>query len=550
MSKPNKFQEELDVLAYSQQNLDVLKEEINTFNRRAANIQNELEKFNQQRSIKWETVSETNPIDIKIKGEQSWSTIVNIARANQVRKASYSDFLTDAEIINCVTTIHDLRKELNDNYSTKMCDELRDNFLQSIIGPFGLSPEMLRAFDGGAIQTVHNANQGIIPQDENSERLKDYQSKYDRENYAPANEMNQKRKERFKDSEPIIDGYTGKELSRDGQSHIEHVVSASELHEDDWARLFLDADKRKELANSEDNIIWTNGSLNQSKSDRDLIEWMNSPSKKDPTRTNAEYYKIDSEKAKEIYTKAQKNKKQTLYKEVGKEVFIQCGKTSLTMGFRKALGYILYEFARETFKETKEVLNKKKQHAINLKDEFTSRFKKIVRSISKKWKEVIMQFFDGAIAGFFSELILFIINQFITTMKRMVRIIKEGFMSLVEMIRFVINPPKGLLKEEIYQQCLKMGTTILITSGGILFEEVIEKFLLANIVTAPLANFLAPIITGLLTGLTLSVVMYGIDKIDLFAAKEKKIDQQISQKIMDDLWAIELEFDAVVLNKA
>jgi len=107
----------------------------------------------------------------------------------------------------------------------------------------------------------------------------------------------------------------------------------------------------------------------------------------------------------------------------------------------------------------------------------------------------------------------------------------------------VLNPPKDLSREEIHQQSLKMGTTIFIVSGGILFEEVIERFLQSNALTAPLATFLAPILTGLMTGLTVAVVMYSIDKLDLFSAKEKTIDQQVTQKIMDELWTIEAELD-------
>ncbi len=547
MSKANKFQEELDVLAFNKQELESLQKELDQLNEKMTSSHSELKDFNQQRNIAWKNVRTAAPIQLEIDNDLSWATIVNMARKAEVRKANYSDFLTDEEIINCAKAVFDMRLTLNEEYSAKMVDELRDNFLQSLIGPFGLSLQMLRAFDGGAIPTVHNANEGIIPHDTDGEKLKDYQSKYERDNYAPQHEMNKQRKERFNDSEPIMDGYTGKELNRDGRSHIEHVVSASELHDDDLARLFLNADKRKELVNSEENLIWANGSLNQSKSDKDLMEWMNARSKKDPSKTNAQYYEVDTEKAKEVYQRAQMNKKKAVYQAMGKEVMVQCGKTSIKMGFRKALGYILYEFARDVFVETKDVLHKKKQQAIHLKDEFTSRFKKIVKNIAGKWKEIIKQFFDGAIAGFFSELIIFIINQFVTTMKRMVRIIKEGFMSLIGMIRFVVNPPKDLLKEEVYQQCLKMGTTILVTSGGILLEEVVEKFLLSNVVTAPLATFLAPVLTGLVTGLVLSVIMYGLDKLDLFGAKEKKIDQKISQKIMDDLWAIEAEFHSGIL---
>ncbi|MEK4296141.1 hypothetical protein MHI27_17990 [Paenibacillus sp. FSL H8-0261] len=99
--------------------------------------------------------------------------------------------------------------------------------------------------------------------------------------------MQRARKERFKDEVPITDGYTNQTLERDGQSHIEHVISAKELHDDDWLRLYLDVDERKDLANSDNNKTWTNASLNKSKQDQDLIKWMETPSTNDETKTNA-----------------------------------------------------------------------------------------------------------------------------------------------------------------------------------------------------------------------------------------------------------------------
>ncbi|MNW28055.1 hypothetical protein D3C74_48640 [compost metagenome] len=549
MNKKERYQEELDVLALSKLQLKELTQESQEAKDSMRQLKIDLDKFNKQRGIRWEDTIESKPLSFPISvGSSSWDELVNQSRAKLARQANFSDFLTDREISDCFRAVQDMRKELNDSYPTRMLDELRDNFLQSLIGPFGLSIDMLRAADGGTFPTVHNANQGIIPNDPNGEKLKHYNIDYNRENYAPKSEMGKKRKERFKDESPIIDGYTKRTLEREGGSHIEHVVSASETHNDDWMRLYVSLEKRKEFVNSEDNIIWTESSLNESKGDRDLITWMNKPSKKDPEKTNAEYYGVDKKKAKEYYYRSHLAKNALKLGSVTKEVVVQCGKTSVVMGLRKALGYILYEFSREIFNETREVLCKRKKRAVNLKEELIQRFKKIVTKIASKWEEIIKQFFDGAIAGFLSEMIVFIINTFFSTMKRIVRIIKEGLMSLVSMIRFLLNPPKDILHEEIYQQCMKMGMAILITSGGVLLEEIIDKFLLAQVWAAPMSGFLAPILSGLLTGLTLGFVMYGIDTVDLFGAIEKRIDQQMSQKIMDELWVIESEFGAIALS--
>ncbi|SDE47177.1 Protein of unknown function [Paenibacillus sp. UNCCL117] len=545
MSEESKFQEELDVLARQQAELDTLKRQTERLSSRVDQSHAELRSYHEQGQLGWEVVTETKPLKAASSPAASWEQLVNAARAGQARKAQYSDFLTDQEIQSCVTMIRDMRQELKEQDATRLVEELKDGFLGSLIGPFGLSLDMLRAFDGGAIPTVHNANKGIIPHDKDGERLKDYQSKYDRDNYAPQHEMNKSRKARFQDEAPLVDGYTNKPLERDGSSHIEHIVSASELHGDDWARLFVSTEKRKEFVNSEENLTWTGSSLNQSKSDRDLLEWMQSPSKKDPTKTNAEYYEVDQEKARALYAEASRKRKNMVYGKVAGEVLVQCGKTSVKMGLRKMLGYILYELAQEVFKEVRDLLRKKRQQAVQLKQELADRLKRIAQAMLSKWKEVLKQFADGAIAGFISELLIFLINQFVTTMKRLVRIIKEGIMSLVGMIRFVLNPPKDMLREEVYQQCLKMGATILVTSGGILLEEAVEKFLTAQVWLAPFAGLLAPIVTGLLTGLVLSLVMFGLDKLDLFGAKEKKLDQQLSQRIMDDLWALEAELGAM-----
>ncbi|MEK4237842.1 hypothetical protein BSK65_26825 [Paenibacillus odorifer] len=136
--------------------------------------------------------------------------------------------------------------------------------------------------------------------------------------------MQRARKERFKDEVPITDGYTNQTLERDGQSHIEHVISAKELHDDDWLRLYLDVDERKDLANSDNNKTWTNASLNKSKQDQDLIKWMETPSTNDETKTNAQYYKVDKEQAKELYSQARRERNKRLYNKVGKEVMVQC----------------------------------------------------------------------------------------------------------------------------------------------------------------------------------------------------------------------------------
>jgi hypothetical protein len=109
------------------------------------------------------------------------------------------------------------------------------------------------------------------------------------------------------------DAYTGKHLKHGENYHYEHVTSTNEISQDKVLNYTTTLEERKKFANSKENLVAINGELNQSLGNtkiEDLENWKNATSKKDPTKTNKEYFEVDDQKMKETIETSLKAKNQ------------------------------------------------------------------------------------------------------------------------------------------------------------------------------------------------------------------------------------------------
>ena len=117
----------------------------------------------------------------------------------------------------------------------------------------------------------------------------------------------------------------------------------------------------------------------------------------------------------------------------------------------------------------------------SLKDIFV-RFKNRIQKIWHDLKENLGSILKGSIGSgitaFFSNIVVFVINLFATTLKRVVAMIRAGFVSLVQAVKILVNPPADMPKEEVGYQALKILTTGLIGALSLGLTEAIEKLLL------------------------------------------------------------------------
>jgi hypothetical protein len=155
--------------------------------------------------------------------------------------------------------------------------------------------------------------------------------------------------------------------------------------------------------------------------------------------------------------------------------------------------------------------------------ELGERLKRIGMKIAAKWKSILEAGRDGLISGFCSNIVTVIINIFVTTAKNIVRLIREGFFSLVKAIKMLLKPPPEMTRQQVFHEAGKIIITGATVTFGILAEEAIDKFPpMAVIKKIPIiGELLTDIILGLLIALVTSLALWGWDKLDIFGANRE-----------------------------
>lgn len=199
------------------------------------------------------------------------------------------------------------------------------------------------------------------------------------------------------------------------------------------------------------------------------------------------------------------------------------------MGTQQALGLLLTEFFAALFDEIIDIY-KNGYYAGFDDDRFFAvlqkRILKIKERILKQWQDVAVAFKDGFLSGFLSNLTTTVINAFVTTGKRVVRIIREGLFSLFRAIKILLFPPEGLTFHEAMHEAKKLIATGLMIGLGVIAEEWVDALIKGSVVLEPFADTLTAIFVGALTGLSITMVVYYIDK--------KKNDKAFFDKLVCD----------------
>lgn len=409
---------------------------------------------------------------------------------------------------------------LNDNSFNEMLSQYKGVIINSLITAFGIDQILFSDRDGGNVQTIHNAENHIYANDTFKERG---ERAYNRDDYAPSSYMNSRRKQEFQSKDHIYDGYTGKELSKDGRAHLEHIVSAKENHDRTEMRVLFTKEEMAKTINKEDNTTYIDGSMNQSKSDKSLKDWESQTSKKDPSKTNGEYYGVDSEKAHKADETARKSidqdvarKKLEHYsKSMAKDSFAQGGQ----MALRQGLGVVFTELTMTVMDEIPNIINQ-------LKGEFSVQkfFTKISAVVSiafervkNKFGQVMEAMKTGFVSGIFNSIITTVINMFATTAKNIVRLIRQAMVSITEAARILFFDKDGKTTGEKVIAASKVLMTGASTVLGVLLEQTLSTALqnlgLSTIpIVGPILGDIIPIFAGtLLTGLLSVTFLYYMD---------------------------------------
>lgn len=503
--------------------------------------------------------------------------------------------------------LNDILNEYDEQRFNKTISELRRDVINSIAGPFGIGT-LVAAYDktGGNVDTVHNARSGIYATEAEQDAhehleayTKDSRTVVDND---PRFKKAKKQAENDKESGLLKDAYTGEiikatDTHTQDRQNVDHVNSVKSIYNDP-GRVLAEL-KTEDLANADTNFAITRESLNKTKRDRSVDD-MNSyiaekteaiPGRIEKAKHNVQTYteelsrlkalnqntpydleriqklegkvkinndlqtklnhqlNYDPELAKKVDEKAKRDLESSINKAYyGSDKFaLNTARTSgiegAKMGAQAAFGMMLAEFMAAVFDEAQDWYKSGRTEAKFI-NELGVRFIKVSERVYSKWRSALTGFGKGAISGFLSNIITVLINAFLTTGKRLVRMIRQGFFELCGAIKLLIIRPEGMTHAEALDAASKAFVAGSIMIGGIALEQFVENQFAAWPIISAFASILAPVVVGSLTALITTFVIYMMDKADLFGARQaneqKTIGQQLDSRIEVRLERIQL----------
>lgn len=483
--------------------------------------------------------------------------------------------VTSKEIDNYRNTAY---SQLTEENISNLITKCRQETIRQIIIPLGLG-YFFALYDkvGGNVDTIHNVRESIWATDEERERYEN-RGEYNSHVYHsnPAYAENNKHLKELRDQGKLIDPMTGKPLT--DKYDQDHTISAKEIHDD--AGRVLAEQVGEVLANSDFNLVGIDPSINRSKGKMTMSEFIQYVEKKkininkqienlhrkekengvltDSQRDSLEQLEklqeklesLDYERMLAMDEKARKkynekiNKAYYTSQKFIKNTFVTSSKEGLKMGWQQALGLLLVDLTNAFFDElidcwnhgiTSASSNEKMSEALRI------RFTRVGNKVVANWKNIIVAFCDGFVSGFLSNLLTVFINVFYTTLKNLIRIIREGMFIFYRAAKTLLFPEKGMSKEETWDDVLKILIAGSLTVGGIVLEEVIAKA--CEPLIFPGKDLFITICVGVLTGVSTVVILYGIDRWDPFGAKDVKKRNLLEKQIMQDYEKLQKEHE-------
>ncbi len=204
------------------------------------------------------------------------------------------------------------------------------------------------------------------------------------------------------------------------------------------------------------------------------------------------------------------------------------------MGFQQAMGMVLLEVFSSSFFEIEQAF-KKGLEGQSLFDYIKLKLSAIGKKVVSKWKDVFDAGAQGVFSGFISNIVTVIVNAFITTGRRIVRLIREGVFSLLRALKMVLFPPEGMTFKEAMHEAMKLIASGGIIVAGIALEEMIEKMVMGIPLLAPIASLLSPAIVGSIAAIGIALTSYLINKMDLLGIVRIEQDRWIIGKLDQDI---------------
>jgi len=387
-----------------------------------------------------------------------------------------------------------------------LMDEYQKIILRSLVATFGLDFLIIDQV-GGDVDTVHNVRSTEIAY-KNPQNASDYANK---EKYISITYHNDPRytqkKSKVREKHEFFDDayvpekmiYYGKashfEQHPDERASLDHIVSSKEVHEDP-GRVLAGLDGT-DLANSPDNLHFTNVKINSTKRDLSVDEFIANKGDQLSNETKTIMKDLDT-KSRRIIDK----KINDAYYTSDKFYFDSINashKLGENMGTREAMGFILGEIYFSCKKRMEVVSD-----GASFGDYFSALRKGIddgLYNVKTNYAMLFKAFGEGYLSGIIASLSTTLINTFFTTNKVFIKNTRTASVTLVSASKVLLFNPGDLYLGDRFK-----ATTVILTTGvsnivGVTIGECLKKSPIASVpvVGNMTINFIQILISGLLS---------------------------------------------------
>lgn len=324
--------------------------------------------------------------------------------------------------------------------------------------------------------------------------------------------------------------------STENHTDMDHTVSAAEIIRDPAANAHMTKDEQIAFANSDANLNEMDSSLNRSKGDKSMTDWLDNPNSSG--QKPDEVFDISAEDEAKLRQKdAEAREEYEKQKKEAEQKSIEAGKKSRKEeAFRiggKALRAVLMQLLAELVREIIAKLVKWFKSSKKVLGTLLDSLKEAIHSFIGKMKQHLI----NAGNTLFTTVATAIIGPIVGTIKKVWIMLKQGWSSLKNAIAYIKDPankgkPIGRLLMEVGKIVIAGMTGI----GAMLLGEVIEKGLMTIPIFAveipllgSLANilgiFLGAVVAGIIGAIAINIIEKQIEK----SMKRKNVDAQITK---------------------
>lgn len=425
--------------------------------------------------------------------------------------------------------------------------ELHKTVVQSLTTTFSLDFLFFEDKVGGDVDTIHNVRKGVYATEEEKQKYKqrgDYNSAdYHGDAAYRARGKSDKQKQQAGE---LHDHYRSQKMEKNENRQLDHTISAHEIH-DDPGRILAGV-SGVDLANQDSNLNSTHAYINNLKRDQPVEKFLNKTVPKQtasleksiatdqnklnqmPTSTAQERHakkqiedkirknqekvealkSIDKEKMLESDKKAREeynieiNKAYYGGSQFLKSTSYAAGKAGLNMGARQALGLFFAEVWFELREQIPAIIQKCRddfQLSVFI-ESIADSIKNIFKRLKERFQNIVSAFRDGFFSGILSSITTTILNIFLTSGKLAIKMIREMWSTLVQVIKLIFFNPDKLAHGALLQKCLQLLSFGVASFLGVMLNQTLNQVMTFPFGTE-IAAFLSALATGIMTlGLT------------------------------------------------